>query len=69
MAYFTVSKVLQSITDKGSQYEYGLHTKLKDCSSIIVHTGCRKSYTRPGLKKKEKKVTIKVELLETPRLR
>ena len=36
MAYFTVSKVLQSITDKGSQYEYGLHTKLKDCPSIIV---------------------------------
>ena len=44
----TVSRGLQTVTDKSLQYEDGLHTKLEDCSSIIVHTDCRKSYTRPG---------------------
>ena len=47
-----VSKGDQTITDKNLQYDDGLRTKLKDCPSVIVHTGCRKSYTRPGSPKK-----------------
>ena len=62
----TVSKGLQTTTDKSLQYEDGLRTKLKDCPSIIVHTGCRKGDTRPRSKKKP--VSKDELMLETPSL-
>ena len=47
----TVSRGLQTIVDKSVEYGDGLHTKLTDCSSIIVHTDCRKNYTRRASKR------------------
>ena len=42
----TVSRGLQAIVEKSVEYGDGLHTKFTDCSSIIMHTDCRKNYTR-----------------------
>ena len=62
----TVSKGLSSITDKRLQYEDGLHTKLKDYSSTIALTDCRKSYMRPGSKREP--ASKDEPMLETPSL-
>ena len=55
-----------SNSDKSLRYEDGLRTKLTDCTSVTVHAGCRKCYTRPGFKTK---TASKDELMfETPGL-
>ena len=61
----TVSRGLQTIVEKSVEYGDGLHTKLTDCSSIVVHTDCRKNYTRRA----SKCFSIHNRTPETPKLR
>ena len=46
----TVSRGIETIIQRSLENEDGLHAKLVDCSSIVVHTNCRKNYTRPAKK-------------------